>query len=159
MHRVVGVLIVLAVASGCALLQGLSGAVDQPRLTLQRASLTEVSADAATVELRYLLDNPYPVELPLTGASYQVELEGAPVVSGALPQGIRVAPHGRGEVLMTTHVAFMSALPALGSLFGKSTAHYRARGQVMVDSPAGPLAVDFADEGDVDLRRAVSCRF
>src|SRR5579871_783076 len=121
MHRALGFSVLLGLTSGCALLQGVFGAVDRPTLTLQRASLVEVSADGATVELRYLLDNPYPVELPLTGASYQVELEGAPVVSGALPQGVRVAPHGRGEVLMTTHVAFMSALPALGSLFGKSS--------------------------------------
>jgi len=155
MHRILTFTLCVALG-GCAAVQGAVGAAQTPSLTFERAELVDVSAEGATVKLFYQLGNPYPVALPISDAAYRIDVEGHPLVNGQMPNGLRVAPEGKAELVLPAHFVFSSLGPALGPVMAKGSAHYRVQGQLTVDSPVGPVAVTLSGEGELNLGRAAS---
>ena len=142
------ILCLLPLVIGCALLRSaVSSTFDKPTLTFREARLPSVDLDGAELDLVFLVTNPNSMGLDLTQASYVLEVEGHQVVAGAPQNGLVIPGHATTEVTFPAHIRWLEIAPALEALFAQDEVHYKASGQIGIDSPIGLLQLPVEHEG------------
>lgn len=149
---VVALVAVALSLGGCALLQGLAGN-KRPELNFQEVRFTGWALDRVHFDLVYELDNPYEVPLELAQVSYELQVEGKTVVSGAPKKGLRIQPRKTQPLIFPATIHFLDAIPTVEALFRKDALDYRARGEVGVDTPLGVVAMPLSKSGAISVPR------
>jgi len=137
-------LLFLPVLSACSLLQRAgSSAFERPTLSFKEARLPNVDFQGAELELVFLVDNPNPVGLDLTRASYDLEVEGHKVASGTPRNGLQVPAKGTAAVTFPAKVQWNDIAPALEAVFAMDQIRYKASGELGF----GPVVLQLQHEG------------
>ena len=141
-------LLLLPLLAGCALLRSaLSSAFEQPTLTFRDARLPSIDFEGAELDLVFLVTNPNAMGLDLAKASYALQVEGRQVVAGAPKNGLVIPAHGTAEVTFPARFRWNEVAPALEALFAQDQVHYKASGELGVNSPIGVVTLPLEHEG------------
>jgi hypothetical protein len=107
--------------------------------------------DFRRMEAKFVLevDNPYPVELNLTQASWKLDLAGHDFLDGTNRDGTRIAPNGTSKVRIPFTMKFADAFAIVGDARGKDELPYALEATLGFDTPVGPVEVPLADEGQM----------
>lgn len=137
-------LLLLPLLFGCSLLQQAgSGAFDRPTLSFKEARLPHIDFQGAELDLVFQVTNPNLVGLDLSRASYNLEVEGHPVASGAPPNGLKIPAGGSAEVTLPAKVLWNDIAPALEAVFALDQIRYKASGELGF----GPVTLPLQHEG------------
>jgi len=105
--RLLGLLLLLAVAPGCAVLN-----IQPPTVSFRSATVSDVSPSGVTANFDVNVQNPNSVDLPIDGADYKVSLSGVGVIDDhATPSGA-VPANGDLLVSVPVHLRFDQLLQA-----------------------------------------------
>jgi LEA14-like dessication related protein len=141
-------LLLLPLCLGCALLRSaLSSSFEKPTLVFRDARLSSVDFEGAEVDLVFLVNNPNSMGLDLAKADYLLQVEGKQVVAGAPQNGLAIPARGSAEVTFPARVKWAEIVPALEALFAQEVVHYRASGQLGVNTPIGVVTLPLEHEG------------
>ena len=142
------ILCLLPLLAGCALVRSaVSSAFERPTVAFQEAKLPSIDFDGAELDLVFLVTNPNSMGLDLTQANYALQVEGKQVLAGAPQNGLVIPGHGTTAVTFPAHVRWNEIAPALQALFAQDQVHYKATGQLGVNSPIGLVTLPVEHEG------------
>ena len=140
----------LPLLSGCALLRSaVSSAFEKPTLSFREARVPSIDFDGADLDLVFLVTNPNSMGLDLTRASYALDVEGHRVVAGVPQNGLVIPGHATTEVTFPAHIRWTEIVPALEALFALDQVHYKASGELGVNSPIGIVTLPVEHEGTI----------
>lgn len=138
----------LPLLAGCALVRSaVSSAFERPTISFREARLPHMDFEGAQLDLVFLVTNPNSMGLDLTKANYALQVEGKQVVAGVPQNGLVIPGHGTTEVTFPARVHWAEIAPALEALFARDLVHYKASGQLGIDSPVGPITLPVEHEG------------
>lgn len=144
------VVAVAALSLSCSLLRELANtAVGPPVATFGGETVAGASLDQATLRLSYVVTNPNPVSVSLTGAQVTLAVGGKPVDVRAPEVGLRIPPDGRATLDFSALVRFQD----LG-LLGQGKVPYRAQGNLSFTTPLGPSTLPVEHDGELAVPRA-----
>jgi LEA14-like dessication related protein len=145
MRRILWLLPLLA---GCALLRSLvSSAFERPTIAFKEARVPSIDFQGAELDLVFAVTNPNSMGLDLAKATYALQIEGKQVVAGAPQNGLAIPAHGTAEVTFPARVLWTGIAPALEALFAQGQVHYKATGELGVNSPIGLVTLPVSHEG------------
>jgi LEA14-like dessication related protein len=141
----------LATVSSCrAVGLATAGVFEKPRLSFVRAELREVDRHRLELDTVWRVENPNAADLRVSALKYEVQLEGQPCALGSPPLALLIPGREATELRLPATVSVRSALVALARAAGSSEGpHYRAIGEVVLDTPVGPVSLPFVKEGTV----------
>lgn len=162
MRALLAVLAASLALTGCGHTKKIAPAplpVERPVISLTAAKV--VSLDFRGLELSFgcAIDNPNPFPLSVARVKYGLALEGRNAASGSIPAPLEIAPAapdapGRGSIVVPVTVRFAD-VSAFGSLLtGDREAAYALGGEVIFETPGGPIAVPISQAGRVAMPRA-----
>jgi LEA14-like dessication related protein len=125
-----------------------------PTLTFLRATPRSLALDQLTVDVTFRVDNPNPESLSLARANCALALEGKTVASVAPLAGLSIGPSGPTEVTFPTTVRLGELAGGLSAALDKKVLHWKASGEVGVQSPIGVIALPLSAEGDLPVPQA-----
>ena len=139
--------------TGCAdLLKVLqSSSFQNPTLTFVRAAPRSIQLDQLTVDLTFRVENPNPQGLSLARASCALALEGKTVASATPEAGLDIPASGAAEVIFPTTVRLGELAGGLSAALEKKVLHWKASGEIGVQSPIGVIALPLSAEGDLPV--------
>jgi LEA14-like dessication related protein len=107
-------------------------------------------------EVQLRIQNANNVELRITGARFDIELNGKEFGSGMSGQTIRIPRFG-SEVMTGEVVTSLGSVlkQVQGFSSGGTKVQYRLTGKAFADAP-GSFTIPFEDTGEVDLNMALS---
>ncbi len=110
------------------------------------------SAEGAQLICSVRVENPNPVDLPVTGADIKLKLANTPAARGRLPSAVTVPARGVRQVDVLVNVSMNAAVTWLPMFLGTSefTMPYDVAGFVDVDHP-DLGRVPFHETGDVSM--------
>jgi LEA14-like dessication related protein len=154
MRRLSALLISTVLLSGCASLQRLAaGAFASPRLQFEKATMTALDLDGATVVLDFTLENPNDVAFRVASATWRLDAEGARVSEGQLPGGVTLPSRGKAPFAVTVRLRWADVARLTEQLQGKSEVAYRVAGVIRVDTPLGVVELPYQHEGHLPVPR------
>lgn len=103
--RLLAVAVVAGAAVGCS-------AVQTPTATVRNAQLGNVTSDGVTLNLDMLVNNPNPVEIPLSDADYTLALSGTKVLDGTVSPKGSLPANGSLPVSVPVKIAWNDLLKA-----------------------------------------------
>ena len=109
--------------------------------------MPHVDFQGANLNLVFLVTNPNSAGLDLTRASYALEVEGHKVLAGTPQNGLVIPGGATTEVTFPANVHWNDIAPALEAVFAMDQVHYKASGELGMDSPVGPIALPLSHEG------------
>jgi LEA14-like dessication related protein len=134
--------------AGCASLQQLAaGALDPPRLRLERASVAAVDLEGATLVLDFTVDNPNGLSLDVAGATWRLAVEGAEVAEGDLPGGVALPARGTAPFAVTVRLRWADAARLAEQVRHQPEVAWRVEGTIDVEWPAGRLSLPYRHQG------------
>lgn len=137
---------------GCAQLGSLLLVKEKrPSLSFVRATVRELSLDRLTLDAVFRLDNPHAVAIDLAKVSYLLEVDGRPLLAGAPPQGLQIAAGGSSDLTFPVTVKFADLAEGLAQALARKVLHWKASGEVGVNTPLGVVGLPLSAEGDLDL--------
>lgn len=146
-------LLVVAVVSlslSCSLLREVvSEAVGPPAASFGGEKVIGASLDQATLALSFVVTNPNPVSVSLTGAQLTLAVDGKPVEVRAPAIGLLIPASGQATLDFSARVRFQE----LG-LMGRPEAPYQARGSLSFSTPLGPSTLPLEHAGALAVPRA-----
>jgi LEA14-like dessication related protein len=161
--RVLLAAVLAAVAlAGCGHKQKITPApvpVERPIISLTGAKVEKLDFGGLQLSFGCAIDNPNPFHLAVARVRYALALEGRNAAAGTIATPLEIAPAapegaGRGAIVVPVTVRF-SDVPAFASLIqGDREAEYALGGEVVFETPAGPVAVPIAQAGRVAMPRA-----
>ena len=150
MRKPLWLVLLLPLLASCSLIQSLAGAsFERPTLAFRDVKLDNIDFNGADVNLLFDVTNPNSSGLNLSAASYALEFEGHKVATGKPPQGLNVPGKATSTVTLPAHVVWDQLAPALLAVLSKESLHYKASGQLGVDSPIGLINLPLEHEGTV----------
>ena len=143
----------LSALAGCAdllkLLQTTS--FQNPTLSFVRATPRSLQLDQLTLDVTFRVENPNPQGLSLARASCALALEGKTVASTAPQAGLEIPASGAAEVIFPTTVRLGELAGGLQAALEKKVLHWKASGELGVQSPLGVIALLLSAEGDLPV--------
>ena len=92
------------VAGGCQHVEPFLPKVEFERLDVNHLSFTDISVDFV-----FGVDNPNPIDIALESYSYDIDLEGVPLLSGTKRRGFSLEPRGRSELGLPADLVFVES--------------------------------------------------
>lgn len=136
--RVLAVVVLLPLLSGCALLRDLLAVSHEPpSARFAGATVQDATLDGARLDVRFALENPGPLALRLSNVQVQVEVDGAPVAVPP-PQPLTVPAGGRSELSIPVPLTFANA--------SKDALRIRVSGAATASTPTGPVSLPLMHE-------------
>jgi LEA14-like dessication related protein len=150
-----------SLAAACAAL-ALAGCADvmkllqttefqQPSLTFVRATPKALALDTVSLDVTYRIDNPNAVGLSLAKANCALALEGKTVASASPDASFKVPASGAGEITFPTTVHLPELVGGLQAALEKKVLHWKASGEVGVNTPIGIVSLPLSAEGDLPV--------
>lgn len=146
-HRLV--LLGLLGLTACATL--VRGAVKDPKLHFEDASLTAISLDSATLKATFKVENPNPFGLKLSGGSYGFSFDGRKLFDGVLDQALELPASATTLITVPIRVPFDAIPHLLTTLATRESALYQVDGTVKVRTPISDVALPFSWKGTLPI--------
>lgn len=146
-HWLAAVAVGAALLAGCASLVGIG---QPPGVTLAGIDLREIGLFEQRFGLKLRIQNPNAVDLPISGLSFEVELNGHPFANGLSNQSVTVPKMGEATLDVDAVSNLASLLKQLQELQkgGRDRVDYRIIGRLS----AGALgSIPFERKGDVPM--------
>lgn len=99
----------------------------------------------------YQLTNPNSVGIKLGDVEYAFSVEGKSVAAGHPPQGLTIPASGQTIITLPATVKFSDLGEVAQVLLTQDFAHYRAEGQVGVQTPVGTVHLPFSKQGQFEV--------
>lgn len=154
-YRILGLLLLCAVAPGCSMLN-----LRQPTASLRGARVADVSPQAVTAIFDLNIENPNSVALPVSAASYQLSLSGVQVLSDQTKPDGTLPANGSLPVTLPVQLRFDQLLAAEQAIARSGgNVPYQFDGGLTFSSgklaSLGELKVPLHFTGTLDFRKAV----
>lgn len=135
----------LVLAAGCASLVGIG---QPPGITLAGIDLQDIGLFEQRFALKLRVQNPNAVDLPITGLSFDVDLNGQPFAKGLSDKSVTVPRLGEAIIAVDAVSNLSSVLRQLRELQkgGRDRVDYRISGRLSVGALGG---IPFEHKGDV----------
>lgn len=133
--------------SACA---GLGGLGQQPEVSVADVKLLRLGLFEQGFALQLRIRNPNDVELPISGLSFSVEVNGQPFVAGLSDQAVNVPRFGEALLAVTATSTLANALKQFHELQkgGRDAIDYRIVGRLQLATIG---AVPFERRGELRL--------
>lgn len=140
--------LVLALVSGCASLGGIS---QSPSVTLADIGLEDFGLLEQRFALRLRVQNPNNVDIPVSGLTYELEVNGEKFARGVSDKAVTVPRYGEAVLDVSAVSNLSSLLRQLSEMekAGKESITYRLKGQLNLGNWGN--AVPFDHRGEVAL--------
>jgi LEA14-like dessication related protein len=159
MRRVLALLVSATFLSGCASVQRLAAsAFDPPRLQFEKASVTALDLDGATVLLDFTLENPNDLAFRVAGATWRLDVEGSRFSEGELPGGVTLPSRGKAPFAVTARLRWADLARLTEQVRRQDEVAYRIAGVIRVESPIGVLELPYQHEGRLPVPRLPALR-
>lgn len=143
----------LMLALGLTSCAGTTPLVDTPRVTLVGVEMTSLSFRSQTFLLKFHVDNPNHMSLPIESLRYQVRLGEHRFASGKSRGGFVVPPDGEYAFAISVDLNILQQTSLVTSLLQttmREDVEYELQGSLVVDIPyARPL--QFSNSGVVSI--------
>lgn len=139
-----------------ALLLGCSGgdfSAFVPTVKFQRLDLTSIDFETINVDFVFDVENPNPIDIPLSSFSYALGFEGIEVLSGDDPDGLRLGSEGTSELALPIAIDFANIFEAVTATRGLDYIGFGLQGNFGFDTDLGPVAIEFDEEGSFPALR------
>ncbi len=143
-------LLVAGTFAGCAAWQT---PLETPHVTLTDLRMLDMTLFEQRYGLKIRVQNPNPVELPITGMNFQLDINDAELGRGVSDQPVTVPAYGEAvvEIKLTSNLArIIDQIRGLESGKGQSL-RYRLAGGISVANHLGKLPFDY--QGEIGQRR------
>lgn len=129
---------------------GLSGLAQKPEVSVAGLKLVQLGLFEQRFALQLRVQNPNDVELPISGLSFAIELNGQPFLTGLSEKAVTVPRFGEAVLEVTASGSLGNALKQLRELqkAGRERVDYRIVGRA---SLTGVGSVPFERRGDLPI--------
>lgn len=124
-----------------------------PTVKFQRLDLTSINFERINVDFVFDVDNPNPIDIPLSSFSYALGFEGIDVLSGEDPDGLRLGSEGTSELALPIAIDFANIFEVVTATRGLDYIGFGLRGNFGFDTDLGPVAIEFDEEGSFPALR------
>ena len=143
-------LLFAVILSGCATMQS---PLEAPHVTLTDLRMLDMTLFEQRYGLKIRVQNPNPVDLPITGMNFRLDINDAELGRGVSGQPVTVPAYGEAvvEIKLTSNlVRIFDQIRGLESGKGQSL-RYRLAGGISVANRLGKLPFDY--QGEIGQRR------
>jgi LEA14-like dessication related protein len=128
-------------------------ALQSPSVTLAHMDVIEVGLFEQRFAFKLRILNPNNEEIPVTGLSFEVELNGEPFAKGVSNKPVTVPRLGEALLEVTAVSGFTGILRQINeaSRGTRDAMSYRIKGRLVTNSYGG---LNFDESGKLDLRRS-----
>jgi LEA14-like dessication related protein len=143
-------LLFAVILSGCATMQS---PLEAPHVTLTDLRMLDMTLFEQRYGLKIRVQNPNPVNLPITGMNFRLDINDAELGRGVSGQAVTVPAYGEAvvEIKLTSNlVRIFDQIRGLESGKGQSL-RYRLAGGISVANRLGKLPFDY--QGEIGQRR------
>ena len=145
-------LMVMALAlSACS---GMETVVSAPNVSLRNVTMTDLDFSSQTFLLGFAVVNPNVFQLPVSGVSYGVKLDGQHFASGETTGGFVVPAQGDGEFAISVELNLLKTSPQLLYVIRDGVHRdipYTLKGRFVIDIPL-VKPVEFRSSGEIRLQ-------
>ena len=147
---------VLSLVLACASCATMPRDFEPPKVSIINIMPKDMTLMEQRFEVQLRIQNANNVELGITGARFDIELNGKAFGSGMSGQTIRIPRFG-SEVMTDEVVTSLGSVPKQVQGFGSggTKVQYRLKGKAFADAP-GSFTIPFEDSGEVDLNMVSS---
>lgn len=142
---------ILALLLGCTSGGDLSAFV--PKVKFQRLDLSSIDFEHIEVDFVFDIDNPNPIDIPISTFSYALGLEGIELLAGADPDGLRIRAEGSSELSLPVGIDFANIFEAVEATRGLDFLGFGLKGDFGFDTDLGPVVIEYDEEGDFPALR------
>jgi LEA14-like dessication related protein len=119
----------------------------RPRITLLSADVESLDFRGAALAFTCLVENPLEVPVALSGATWQLDVQGHRVAVGELPGGVAVDGRGTAPLRIAAAVRFSEVPRFAWEMLRHEEVAYRLSVAAAVATPAGPVQVPLVHDG------------
>ncbi len=153
-HRLQRPLIMLALLHalhGCA---SFVSSIETPSVNLVSVNMLQAGLFEQRFEITLRVQNPNPIDLPITGIDYEIKLAGDRFGRGVTPQRISVPANDESIVRMELSTNLIDAIRTLADWLDDSPENlpYEISGNIHVDLPLIG-SIPFSEGGNIRLSR------
>ncbi len=141
-------LVCLCVLSGCASLT--KDLLKDPEVKILDFSVSNVTSEAVSVNLKLNVNNPNPIPLKLGQVGYNLKLSGQQVTEGVFDQGIDIPASGANDVVIPLTFKYNAVESLVNSFLKKTlTKDYELSGTAKM----GLFSIPFAKKGEINFKK------
>lgn len=137
------------VLTGCAAVGPASNFIQAPKISIQDASVQNISLMQGTGLVTLNITNPNPFPIPLEGVQYNLRLNGTPVASGAQRQSMHLVPNQPVAVQIPIQLNLQQIMQLAPNLWRSQQVQYELDGAVQLPY----LSIPFQRQGGIDVQR------
>jgi LEA14-like dessication related protein len=125
-----------------------------PQVAFDRVDIDDVDLQGAKAVFVLKVTNPHPVGLQLPGVNWDLDVAGSDLANGAKDTPVAVDADGTSKVRLPVQLAWRDVLAVAQGARGQDVVPFALRGDVLVDTPLGPLRAPFDHAGDLPVLHA-----
>ncbi|WP_020396726.1 LEA type 2 family protein [Thiolinea disciformis] len=134
--------------AGCSAMGPASNFIQAPKISIQDASVQNISLMQGTGLVTLQITNPNPVPIPLEGVQYNLRLNGAQVASGAQRQSMHLMPNQPMAVQIPIQLNLQQIMQLAPNLWRSQQVQYELDGAVQVPY----LSIPFQRQGEIGVQ-------
>ncbi|MDP2312332.1 MAG: LEA type 2 family protein [Pseudomonadota bacterium] len=124
-----------------------------PQVKFQRLDLTAIDFEHIDVDFVFDVENPNPIEIPLSRFTYALGLEGIEILAGDDPNGLQLKAEGTSELALPVGLYFANIFDAVEATRGLDYLGFGLAGSFGFDTDLGPVDIAVAEEGSFPALR------
>lgn len=138
-----------------ALLLGCGGdlAPYLPTVKFQRLDLVALDFERIDVDFVFDVENPNPIEIPLSRFDYALGFEGIEIISGNDPDGLALTAEGSSELALPVGLEFAGIFDVVQATRGLDYIGFGLKGGFGFDTDLGPVDISYDEEGSFPALR------
>lgn len=141
-------LLYIAILAICAGLAGCASLVKNPRVTIQKTSITGVDSSGVNIEFHIRIDNPNSFDLALLGYSYDLQLMAVPFLSGNNQEEVSFPAGQLTDLRLPVKIKFGDLMEIIKRRPEADRIPYRMTASLNIRTPVGEVVVP-VDKNDV----------
>lgn len=139
------VLLFAVIAGGCAMIQS---PIEAPHVTLADLRILDMTLFEQRYALKIRVQNPNPIELPISGMNFQLDINDAELGRGVSDKSVTIPAHGEAvmEIKLVSNLA--RVFDQIRGLEGgkAQSLRYRLTGDISVANRLAKLPFDYQGE-------------
>lgn len=134
--------------SSCANLSG--SLLKDPEVNIANFKLTNITAQAVSMDLILDVNNPNPIPLNLDSVDYSLNFSGEKVTAGTMDQGVKIPASGKGQVTVPLTFAYNSVGSLLSGIMNRN---FKKDYELTGTAKVGIFSIPFTKKGEVNLTK------